>query len=105
MARKINICGEFLELLGRNLTLGQDKEVGFSQESNFRLERRIGFRHEYDFRLGHGSRLRYVDHSDKPLETFIKRVIMGLCLLPCLFLDYLCFFVLFLNLELTLLLQ
>lgn len=29
-------CGEFWRPIGRNLTLGQDKEV--SSESNFRLE-------------------------------------------------------------------
>ena len=42
----------------------------------------------------------YLGHPDKPLET----VIMGLCLLPCLSLDYFCLLSsLFLNLELTLL--
>ena len=67
--------------------MSQDKEVGFMQV--------------FDFGLGQGSRLRYLGHPDKPLET----VIMGLCLLPCLFLNYLCVLpCLFLNLELTLLL-
>ena len=52
-----------------------------------------------------GSRLRYLDHPDRPLETVIMGVIMGLCLLPCLFLNYLFLLsCLFLNLELTLIL-
>lgn len=62
--------------LGRNLILGQNKEVGFRQE--------------YEFGLGWGSRLRNLGHPDKPLGTVVTGVIKGLCLLPCLLLDYLC---------------
>lgn len=47
-------------------------------------------RQEHDFGLGQKSRLIYPGHPDKPLE----KVIIGLCLWSCLFLD----------LELTLLL-
>ena len=38
----------------------------------------VGFWQEFDFGLGQGSRLRYLGHPVKALET----VIMGLCLLP-----------------------
>ena len=41
---------------------------------------------ESDFGLGWGSRLRYLGPPDQPLGM----VITGLCLLPCLLLDYLC---------------
>ena len=63
-------------LLGRNLTLGQDKKVGSRQESSFGLEQRSRLKQECDFGLGQGSRLRYLGHPDKALETMI----MGLCL-------------------------
>jgi hypothetical protein len=48
----VKSCGEILGLLGWNLTLGQDKEVGFRQES--------------DLGPGQGSRFRYLGHPDKP---------------------------------------
>jgi hypothetical protein len=41
----------------------------FRQKSNFRLELRSRLWQEYDFGLGQGSRLRYLGHPDKPLET------------------------------------
>jgi hypothetical protein len=63
-----------LGLLGRNLTLGQDKEIGsrqefdirpgqgskLRQESDFGLEQRSRIWQEYDFGLGQGTRLRYL---------------------------------------------
>ena len=65
--------------LGRNLTLGQNKKEGSRQESNFR-GKEVSFMQEYDFGLRQRSRLRYLGHLDKPLET----VITGLCLLSYL---------------------
>jgi hypothetical protein len=50
-------CGEFFGLLGRNLTLGQDKEVGFRQESDIRPRQGSKLRRESNFRLEQKSRL------------------------------------------------
>jgi hypothetical protein len=50
-------CGELLGLLGRNLTLGQDKEVGYSQESDNGPELGSKLRQESDFGLEQRSRL------------------------------------------------
>ena len=91
----------FWSPLGGNLTLGQDTEVSSGSIVTLGYNKEVGFRQEFDFGLGQGSGFRYLGHPDKPLETLI----MGLCLLSCLFLDYLCLLsCLFLNLELTLLL-
>ena len=99
--------------LGRSLTLSKNKEIGFRQESDIGhdkevssgrnlilgFKKEVGFRQESDFGLGQRSRFRYRGHSDKPLET----VIMGLCSLPCLFLNYSCLLpCLFFDLKLTL---
>lgn len=72
---------------GRNLILGCNKEVGF--------------RKEYDVGLGQGSRLRYLGHSYKPLETVSWNFVY--CLASSLTICVYCLACSF-NLELTLLL-
>lgn len=52
---------------GPNLTLVQDREVSSGRNPN----KKIGFKKEYDFGQGQESRLRYLGHPDKPLETVI----------------------------------
>jgi hypothetical protein len=78
--------------LSRNLTLTKDKEVSSGRNLILGFKKEVGFRQESDFGLGQRSRFRYRGHSDKPLETVIMTVIMGPCLLPFVFLDYLCLF-------------
>ena len=70
----------------RNLTLGHDKEVSSGRNLILEWNKGVGFRQESDFGLQQGNRLRQLGHHAKPLET----VTPGLCLLLCLFLDYLC---------------
>lgn len=75
---------------GKNLTLGQNREIILRRNLILGYNKEVGFRQEYNFGLGQRSKLRYLSHPDKPSE----KVTTGLCLLFCLFL----------NLELTLLL-
>ena len=51
------------------MTLGHDKEVSSGKNLILGWNKEVGFRHEGDFGLGQGSRLRYPDHPDKPLQN------------------------------------
>jgi hypothetical protein len=50
---------------GKNLTLGLDKEVSSVKNLILGWNKEVGCRYKYDFGLGQGSRLRYLNHPDK----------------------------------------
>ena len=63
LAKELDIGqGQGNGLLGRNLTLGHDKEVSPGRNLTLGWDKEAGFIREYDFRLGQGSRFRHPDH-------------------------------------------
>lgn len=93
-----SLCGQLLGPAWQKSDIGPGQGSKLWQESDLELEKKTNKQNTYHhFELEKRRRLRYPGHPDQPLD----KVIMGLCLLPCLFLAYLC---LLSCLELTLLL-